>query len=161
MSETKNEYRLLFPLLPFLAIVPFLSLQSDSSPTDFAWLIVVAPFVMFPIILIIGQVYNKNETWKNTWKEGGILGLAALSVSLSTTIWIVYDYLIGHADIQENTVASWLEWISFDVLQSDYTISQNRILGVDVWVDSLTLMLLFVATFLFLIFASAIPHSCE
>ena len=108
MSETKNEYRLLFPLLPFLAIVPFLSLQSDSSPTDFAWLIVVAPFVMFPIILIIGQVYNKNETWKNTWKEGGILGLAALSVSLSTTIWIVYDYLIGHADIQENNVASWL-----------------------------------------------------
>ncbi|MBT6908431.1 MAG: NADH-quinone oxidoreductase subunit L [Euryarchaeota archaeon] len=148
MSETKNEYRLLFPLLPFLAIVPFLSLQSDSSPTDFAWLIVVAPFVMFPIILITGQIYNKNETWKNTWKEGGILGLAALSVSLSTTIWIVYDYLIGHADIQENTVASWLEWISFDVLQSDYTISQNRILGVDVWVDSLTLMLLFVATFL-------------
>ena len=148
MGETKNEYRLLLPLLPFLAIVPLLSLLSDTSPTDFAWLIVVAPFIMFPVILITGQVYNKNETWKNTWKEGGILGLAALSVSLSTTIWIVYDYLIGHADIQENTVASWLEWISFDVLQSDYTISQNRILGVDVWVDSLTLMLLFVATFL-------------
>ena len=148
MGETKNEYRLLLPLLPFLAIVPYLALQTDSHSTDFAWLIVVAPFIMFPIILIIGQVFNKNETWKNTWKEGGILGLAALSVSLSTTIWIVYDYLIGHADITNSGVDSWLEWISFDVLQSDYTIAQNRILGVGVWIDSLTLMLLFVATFL-------------
>ncbi|MDC0852493.1 NADH-quinone oxidoreductase subunit L [Euryarchaeota archaeon] len=148
MGETKNEYRLLLPLLPFLVIVPYLALQTDSHSTDFAWLIVVAPFIMFPIILITGQVFNKNETWKNTWKEGGILGLAALSVSLSTTIWIVYDYLIGHADITNSGVDSWLEWISFDVLQSDYTIAQNRILGVGVWIDSLTLMLLFVATFL-------------
>ena len=148
MGETKNEYRLLLPLLPFLSIVPYLALQTDSHSTDFAWLIVVAPFIMFPIILIVGQVFNKNETWKNTWKEGGILGLAALSVSLSTTIWIVYDYLIGHADITNSGVDSWLEWISFDVLQSDYQFAQNRILGVGVWIDSLTLMLLFVATFL-------------
>ena len=148
MGEIKNEYRLLLPLLPFLAIIPYFAMTTEKNPTDFAWLIVVAPFLMFPIILITGQVYNKNETWKNTWKEGGILGLAALLVSLSTTVWIVYDYLIGQADIEQNDVTSWLEWISFDVLQSDYTIAQNRILGVGVWIDSLTLMLLFVATFL-------------
>ena len=148
MGETKHEYGLLLPLLPFLAIVPYLASQDGNSSTDFAWMIVVAPFIAFPIILISGQVYNKNQTWKNKFKEGGILGLAALLVSLSTTIWIVYDYLIGSADINKNDVTSWLEWISFDILQSDYTMAQNRVLGVGVWVDSLTLMLLFVATFL-------------
>ena len=148
MGETKNEYSLLLPLIPFLAIVPYLAIQDGNSSTDFAWMIVVAPFIAFPIILITGQVYNKNETWKNKFKEGGILALAALLVSLSTTIWIIYDYLIGNANINNSDVTSWLEWISFDILQSDYTMAQNRVLGVGVWVDSLTLMLLFVATFL-------------
>ena len=54
--------------------------------------------------------------------------------------------MIGSADINKSDVTSWLEWISFDILQSDYTMAQNRVLGVGVWVDSLTLMLLFVAT---------------
>ena len=93
MGETKHEYGLLLPLLPFLAIVPYLASQDGNSSTDFAWMIVVAPFIAFPIILISGQVYNKNQTWKNKFKEGGILGLAALLVSLSTTIWIIYDRL--------------------------------------------------------------------
>ena len=71
MGETKNEYRLLFPLLPFLAIVPYLALQGENSSTDFAWMIVVAPFIAFPIILISGQVYNKNETWNTSIPHAG------------------------------------------------------------------------------------------
>ena len=93
MGETKNEYSLLLPLIPFLAIVPYLAIQDGNSSTDFAWMIVVAPFIAFPIILITGQVYNKNETWKNKFKEGGILALAALLVSLSTTISVSYTHL--------------------------------------------------------------------
>ena len=43
---------------------------------------------------------------------------------------------------------TWMDWISFDVLNPDYTMSSERIIGVGIWVDSVTLMLLFVATFL-------------
>jgi NADH-quinone oxidoreductase subunit L len=148
MSETKNEYKLLLPLVPILAIIPYLAIVQGWESIDAAIFIVAAPFVAFPTILILGQVYNKNKTWKNTWKEGGILGIGALGVSLSAAIWILFDYLNGTAHFANHSVSHWLEWISFDVLQADYTMTETRILGMGVWIDSLTLMLLFVATFL-------------
>ena len=151
MGDSGNEYRLLMPLIPALLIVPVLAIAGVES-VDAAFLIVLAPFIAFPIILISGQLYNGKPTWKETLKEGGVIGLSSLLVSLSTAVWILVDYIRGAREISEDAggrvAASWIDWISFDVLHSDYTMSSERIIGVGVWVDSVTLMLLFVATFL-------------
>ena len=151
MGDSGNEYRLLMPLIPALLIVPLLAVF-DVKSVDAAFLIVLAPFIAFPVILISGQLYNGKPTWKETLKEGGVIGLSSLLVSLSTAVWILVDYVRGAREISEDAggrvAASWIDWISFDVLHSDYTMSSERIIGVGVWVDSVTLMLLFVATFL-------------
>ncbi len=151
MGDSGNEYRLLMPLIPALLIVPVLAI-ADVESVDAAFLIVLAPFIAFPVILISGQLYNGKPTWKETLKEGGVIGLSSLLVSLSTAVWILLDYVRGAREISEDAGKSpdipWIDWISFDVLHSDYTMSSERIIGVGVWVDSVTLMLLFVATFL-------------
>ena len=145
MGDSGNEYRLLMPLIPALLVVPILAIAGVES-VDAAFLIVLAPFIAFPVILISGQLYNGKPTWKETLKEGGVIGLSSLLVSLSTAVWILLDYVRGAREISEDAggrvAASWIDWISFDVLHSDYTMSSERI------IDSVTLMLLFVATFL-------------
>ena len=149
MGENKSETGLLVYIIPFLAIVPLMQNQGWES-SDSAILIVAVPFVTFPVILVAGQLYNGHETWKDKLKEGGILALGALGTSLMAAVWLVYDYFDELPDFgDQHSIVQWLEWVSFDLLQSDYTLTSSKnILGVGVWVDSITLMLLFVATFL-------------
>ena len=149
MEQTKHEYPLLYPLIPILFLVPILKFGLRWESVDAAFLIVLVPFLAFPTILIVGQIFNKNYTWKNKFKEGGILGLGALLISLSVALWILVDYLSGSANFSDQSVVEWFEWISFDFLQSDYTITQDsRVIGVGIWIDAVSLMILFVATFL-------------
>ena len=147
MTKSGNEYNLLVPLIPAILVAPVMALMGFESH-EASFLIVLAPFLAFPVIIVLGQLYNGNAVWKHKLKEGGIIGLAALLVSLSVSIWILLDYLSKSRKFSEDTVTSWIDWISFDVLQSDYTITSDRVIGVGVWIDSVTLMLLFVATFL-------------
>jgi hypothetical protein len=90
MTGSSNEYNLLLPLIPVLLMVPALYISGMES-YDAAFLIVLAPFIAFPTIIIAGQLYNGNETWKNKMKEGGIIGLGALLVSLSVSVWILIE----------------------------------------------------------------------
>jgi len=149
MGENKSELGLLVYILPFLAVTPALYAMGWES-YEASILIVAVPFMTFPIILIVGQLYNGEEFWKNKMKEGGILALGALGASLSAALWLVYDYVDALPNFDEQqSVTQWLEWVSFDLLQSDYTLtSGSKILGMGVWIDSITLMILFVATFL-------------
>ena len=125
MGESGNEYRLLAPLIPALLVVPILAIMGVES-VDAAFLIVLAPFLAFPIILVSGQLYNGNSTWKQNLKEGGVIGLSSLLVSLTTALWVVIDYLRGAREIAKepsgNVAASWGDWISFDVLLSDLSL---------------------------------------
>ena len=148
MGQIKHEYPLLYPLIPILLLAPFLKLMGWNS-VDAAFLIITVPLLIFPTILIIGQIFNKNKVWKNKWKEGGILALGALAVSLTVALWILFDYLYGSSNFTAQSILTWFEWITFDFLQSDFTISEEiRIIGVGIWIDQVTLMILFVATFL-------------
>ena len=150
-TSSENEYRLLVPLIPALLVVPLMAIVGVES-VDAAFLIVLAPFIAFPVILVTGQLFNGRKEWKHTLKEGGIIGLSALLVSLCTASWVLLDYLRGAREISKDAggrqATSWIDWISFEVLQTDYSMTSERVIGVGVWIDSLTLMLLFVATFL-------------
>ena len=149
MGESKSETGQLAYIIPFLAVVPVLYLL-DWESHEASILIVAVPFMTFPVILIAGQIYNGTEYWKIKLKEGGILALGALGVSLSASLWLVYDYVDSLPNFyDQQSIIQWLEWVSFDLLQSDYTLtSGTKILGMGVWIDSITLMILLVATFL-------------
>ena len=149
MGENKQEWDRLLFILPFLAIVPYLYSTGESS-TDYWWLIIAAPLVFFATIAIAGQVWNGDEFWVNRLKEGGILGLGALSVSLSASIWLIYDYLDAHGHISSGDPFSWL---TFDVLTYDsegWSIASEGFsgIGLGIYLDAVSIMLLFVATFL-------------
>ena len=93
MGDSKNEWELLVPLVPFLLVAPSLKFLAGWESVEAAFLIVVVPLLTFPAILVVGQIYNGNETWKQRYKEGGIFGLGAYhsrSASpsgSSTTTW--------------------------------------------------------------------------
>ena len=149
MGENKQEWDRLLFILPFLAIVPYLYSTGESS-TDYWWLIIAAPLLFFVTIAIVGQVWNGHEFWVNRLKEGGILGLGALSVSLSASIWLIYDYLDAHGHIESGDPFSWL---TFDVLTYDsegWSIASSGFsgIGLGIYLDAVSIMLLFVATFL-------------
>jgi len=150
MGESKQEWDRLLLLIPFLAVVPYLIIQGESS-TDWAWLIVAVPFIIFPIIAIAGQIWNGHDTWVNRLKEGGIIALGALGLSLSAGLWLIYDYLTTQPS-KRFTPDPW-SWLSFDVLTYNgegwsVAASGFDFFGLGLYLDALSIMLLFVATFL-------------
>ena len=151
MGESTNEWNLLAPIIPFVLVAPLLYAQGWES-VEAAFLIVVIPLLTFPAILVAGQIYNGNETWKNRFKEGGIFGLGALASSLSISLWIVYDYVAGSSHFEMHSVVEPFSWLTFDVIHYDgsqWDVSSGFAdIGVGVWLVPVSLMLLFVATFL-------------
>ena len=57
MGENKSEMGLLAYIIPFLAVVPALYVMGWES-YEASILIVAVPFMTFPVILIVGQIYN-------------------------------------------------------------------------------------------------------
>jgi len=160
MAATANESSRLLYLLPALLIPLGLAFGSTEPSVEWSWLIFVVPFLAFPTIAILGQVWNGRRFWQSELKEGGIIALAALLVSVSLSIWMISDYVFGSLLIsgQEESL---LTWITFDVLmhtEAGWVIDpsgcapQDSIcftgISMGIWVDAITLMLLFVATFL-------------
>ena len=149
MGEQQNyEWGLLKPLIPAVLVVPILSF-AGVHPLNLGFVAILAPLMMFPVVLLVGQVWNGNEIWVHRLKEGGILALAALSISLSAGLWMILHFL-GIGDKKAHGEP--LTWLNFDVLTHD-GIQWNVDTGFTnisfgIWLDPISAMLLFVATFL-------------
>ena len=69
MAKSGNEYNLLVPLIPAILVAPVMALMG-FEPHEASFLIVLAPFLAFPVIIVLGQLYNGNAVWKHKLKEG-------------------------------------------------------------------------------------------
>ena len=148
-EQSKPEWNL---LLPILALVSFLFvvlrinpelIGFDASVSSF--LIVAVPLVVFPAILIIGQVFKGKDWWKYQLKEGGIVALAALAITLALTIWLIVEFFAEHAHFDEQGTI--FDWITFDLRLEDNSLHESAF-SFGIWIDSVSLTVLFVAAFL-------------
>ena len=143
-EHSKPEWNLLVPVLAMVSF-PFIRHLLGYNPIDSAFLIVAVPLAIFPVILIIGQQYKGEDWWKHQLKEGGIVALAGLAITLSLTIWLIIEFLVHHAHFGDQGAV--FDWITFDNIASDNTLTES-VLSFGIWVDSISLTVLFVAAFL-------------
>ena len=54
----------------------------QSAALEYAPYILLLPMLAFPIILLMGKLYNGNTFWKHSLKEGGLIALPVMAASL-------------------------------------------------------------------------------
>ena len=118
-----------------------------TAAVDYAPLIVLLPMLAFPFILFFGKVFNGNDFWKNRLKEGGLIALPVMAGSLCFALWLVSDF-IGGAGLADSE--GWT-WFTSAVWESGTNKSSALTLGFGIYVDHITVMLLFIASFLCLL----------
>ena len=118
----------------------------DSELMQFAPLIVLLPMLAFPVILFLGRVFNRNPFWKDTMKEGGIIALVVMASSLVISLLLIKDHIGGFASMKDSVDFLWL---NSSVYESGSLTSIS--FGFGIYIDHITVMLLFVASFLCLL----------
>ena len=119
----------------------------QSAALDYAPYIVLLPMLAFPVILFLGKIFNGNKMWKETLKEGGLIALPVMGASLLISIWLITDFIggSGHAD-----TSGWT-WFTSGMWDSGQTTVTEISLGFGIYIDHVTVMLLFIASFLCLL----------
>ena len=115
--------------------------------SELAPLIVLLPMVAFAVILFLGKVFNGNPMWKNSVKEGGIIALGVMSAVLVLSIILIMDF-IGGVQAGHDSVFHWFTSGVWDGTTGG--VSTDKF-GFGIYVDHITVMLLFVAAFLCLL----------
>ena len=118
----------------------------DSELMQFAPLIIILPMLAFPVILFLGRVFNRNPFWKDTMKEGGIIALVVMASSLIISLLLIKDHIGGFASMKDSVDFLWL---NSSVYESGNLTSIS--FGFGIYIDHITVMLLFVASFLCLL----------
>ena len=116
--------------------------MSGSEIIDYAVLIPLLPFLAFPVILFLGRLFNGTPTWVKNVKEGGIIALVAMGASLILALSLIKEHMnkVGAAN-----VFTWFESSWWNPETGSIT---TKVFGFGVYIDHLTVMLLFVAAFL-------------
>ncbi len=116
--------------------------MSGSEIIDYAVLIPLLPFLAFPVILFLGRVFNGTPTWIKNVKEGGIIALGVMGASLILALLVIKEHLnkVGSAN-----VFTWFESSWWNPETGSIT---TKVFGFGIYIDHLTVMLLFVAAFL-------------
>lgn len=160
MSENKTSEMRFLPFIGLFMLYPFLRMLIGEfrfgepfTALDSSYLIALVPIGMFPIIAIFGQVYNGEEWWRDNFKEGGILALCTMSASLSLTIWLGVEFFTEGATFHHPLEYGIANWVTFDTIGQSGTgawvhTQLSDSLGIGVWIDNVSMMLLFVASFL-------------
>ncbi|HJM87257.1 MAG TPA: hypothetical protein QF433_03450, partial [Candidatus Thalassarchaeaceae archaeon] len=95
MSDNKTSEMRFLPIIGLCMLFPFLRMfggeMANGAPftaLESAFLIPLIPIVIFPVIAILGQVNRGDEAWRDRFKEGGMIALCSLAITLSLTIWL-------------------------------------------------------------------------
>ena len=118
----------------------------DSDMMQFAPLIILLPMLAFPVILFLGHIFNRNPFWKATMKEGGIIALVVMAASLVISLLLIKDHLGGFAGIKDSVDFLWLNSQVYDGGSLE-----PITFGFGIYIDHITVMLLFIASFLCLL----------
>ena len=118
----------------------------ESPMVEYAPLIILLPMLAFPVILFLGRVFNGGDRWKNAMKEGGLIALPVMAASLILSLLLIKDFIGGMGGMANFFT---FEWVN-TAMYIDGEISEVS-LGFGIHVDHITVMLLFVASFLCLL----------
>ena len=120
---------------------------ATTPALEFAPYIILLPMLAFPVILFLGKIFNGNKMWKDGLKEGGLIALPVMAASLLLALWLVTDFVggAGRAD-----TSGWT-WFTSGMWDSGQTTVSEINLGFGIYVDHITVMLLFIASFLCLL----------
>ena len=117
--------------------------EITSSFTEYAIFIVLLPMLAFPVILFLGRLFNGNETWVKSAKEGGLIALPIMVASFILSLILIVEF------IGSGTGSHYIgDWLSFGWIGADGMTIEEKVFGVGIYIDHVTVMLLFVASFL-------------
>ena len=124
----------------------------DSQWLDFAPLIILLPMMTFAVILFLGRVFNGNPFWKNKMKEGGLIALPVMGASLVLSLLLISEFLGGFNPLKvfDPATVEKIAWVNSGVWDGGSSV-KSVTFGFGIYVDHVTVMLLFVAAFLCLL----------
>ena len=118
-----------------------------STAAQYAPYILLLPMLAFPVILFLGKMFNGNKMWKETLKEGGLIALAFMAASLGLSIWLISDFIGAYGGVEKLSDWTWFT----SSMWSTGVVTTEISFGFGVHIDHITVMLLFIASFLCLL----------